>query len=109
MKATMTSRDHRDVHTSSSLLACETFVGPNHHAWENGLDDSYIAIYVSEDVTQEVSDWIDRNLQASYHIQDLTFIDLDDLIDQINKAGMENDPDGFEGYTHDSSDEDQDE
>ena len=94
MKITQCTRDHRETFDSKTLDACEAFVGTNHDAEECGIDDQYTQFYFSEDVPCEICEWVYMNRHCIYHLlQDITFIDFDDLIKQINARGTEWDED----------------
>ena len=106
MKITQCTRDHRGRFTSKELRACEKFVGKNHDADEIGIDDQYTQFYYSEDVSQDVRDWIYDNRYTIWHlVEDITFNDFDDLIKQINERGMEWDEENWEHLDKESKDQ----
>ncbi len=106
MKITQITRDHRETFTSKEIRKCEKFVGKNHDADEIGIDDQYTQFFFSEDVSEDVRDWIYYNRYTIWHlVEEITFNDLDDLITQINERGMEWDADSWEELSKESKDE----
>ena len=100
MKITQCTRDHRETFTSATLGSCETFVGNDYHACELSVDDQYTQVYFSADVVDEIKEWIYENIASIWHlIEDITFNDFDDLVNQINEAGTEWDEE-WELVTH---------
>jgi hypothetical protein len=103
MKITQCTRDHRETFDSETLDACEAFVGNNYNDAEYGIDDQYTQFYFSEDVSEEIMDWIFGNRYSIWHlVEDITFNDFDDLIKQINARGMKWDEDSWEELNKES-------
>jgi hypothetical protein len=47
-------------------------------------------VYFSADVVEEIKEWVYENINSIWHlIEDITFNDFDDLVNQINGAGTE--------------------
>lgn len=105
MKITQITRDHREHFTSKMIRACEKFVGKNHHVDEVSIDDQYTQFFFSEDVSEDVRDWVYDNRYSIWHLmEEITFTDLDDLIKQVNERGMEWDADSWEHLDKESKD-----
>ena len=90
MRATQATRDHRETFTSKDLKPCEKFVGKDYMSFEVGIDDQYTQFFFSRDVQPEILDWVDHNAARVWAaIQELTFNTFDELLEQINKHGVE--------------------
>lgn len=95
------TRDHKETFTSKDFRRCENFVKGGYISVEEGIDDQYTIFYFSKDTSRKVIEWVVSNKYSISHLigNGVKFVNLNDLIDLINKKGEEWDVDSWEELT----------